>query len=190
MADWDYRSLREHLFGEADMKFFWHRSHEGHEERHSTFGASSFSASSMALLMVAPAPPALADQAKVTVSATVMKHASLKVLAQPAAVVITAEDVARGYVDVAAPAQVAIRSNSPRGYMLEFANEGDFMRGILVRGLSSDVQLSPAGGAVMQSGSATGVTRATLDIGFRFMLAENAVPGTYAWPMRLSVAPV
>lgn len=172
------------------MNFFWQRHREDHEERHSTFGASSFGASSLALLMVAPTPPASADQAKISVSATVLKHASLKVLAQPATVVITAEDVARGYVDVATPAQIAIRSNSPRGYMLEFANEGDFMRQVLVRGLSSDLQLGPAGGAVMQAAAASGITRATLDLGFRFVLADSARPGTYAWPVHISVTPV
>ena len=110
----------------------------------------------MALLMVAPVAAVASDQAKLTVSATVLKHASLKVLAQPTSVVVTAADIARGYVDVAAPAQIAIKSNSPLGYMLEFANQGDFMRRILVRGLATEVQLSPAGGAVMcEIGSAT-----------------------------------
>lgn len=173
------------------MRFFWKRGKHEHEGRHSAFGASSFSASSMALLMVAPAPAAMAtEQAKVTVSATVLKRASLRVLAQPAAVVVTAEDIARGYVDVAAPARVAIKSNSPRGYMLEFANEGDFMRQILVKGLASDVQLSPSGGAIMQSHAGIGVTRETLELGFRFVLAAAARPGTYAWPMQLTVLPL
>lgn len=173
------------------MRFFWQRDRKQGEERHSTFGASSaFGASSMALLMVAPAPPAAAaDQAKLTVTATVLKHASLRVLAQPTAVVITAEDVARGYVDVAAPAELAIKCNSRRGYMLEFANQGDFMREIHVRGLASELQLSPAGGAVLQPAAPTGITRATLDLGFRFVLAASARPGTYAWPVHLSVTP-
>ncbi len=145
----------------------------------------------MALLMVAPTGPAAAsDMAKLTVSATVLKHASLKVLAQPASVVITAADVARGYVDVSAPAQVAIKSNSPRGYMLEFANEGDFMRGIQVRGLGTDLQLSPAGGAIRQPGTESGVLKTTLDLHFRFLLAEGTQAGSYPWPVHLSAAPV
>lgn len=172
------------------MRFFWQRDKLDQEERHSAFSASSFGASSMALLMVAPAPPATAaEPAEMMVSAAVLKQASLKVLAQPSAVVVTADDIARGYVDVAAPAEVAIRSNSPRGYMLEFANEGDFMRQILVRGLASDLQLSLAGGAVMQPATGRGVTRTTLQLGFRFLLAQGARPGTYAWPIHLSVTP-
>lgn len=81
---------------------------------------------------------------KLTVRATVPKRTSLKVLAQPGSVAVTAGDIARGYVDVLAPAQVAIKSNTSGGYLLEFASQGDFMRQILVTGLANDVQLSPS----------------------------------------------
>ncbi len=130
------------------------------------------------------------DEAKLTVTAAVMKRASLKVLAQPAAVMITTDDIARGYVEVPAPAQVAIQSNSPSGYLLEFATEADFMRHILVKGLDTDVQVGPLGGAVMQPSSGSGVTRVTLALRFRFELSESARQGTYSWPIRLSVAPL
>jgi len=129
------------------------------------------------------------SDAKLSVTATILKHASLKILNQPASVVVTAADIVRGYVDVPAPAQVAIQNNSS-GYMLSFSSQGDFMRQILVRGLGSDVQLSPAGGIVTQSGPDRGVTRTTLDLGFRFVLSESARQGVYAWPMHLSVMPL
>jgi hypothetical protein len=137
-----------------------------------------------------PLTAAASSEAKLTVSATVLKRASLKVLAQPSSVVVTAADIARGYVDVPAAAQVAIQNNSLGGYLLEFASQGDFMRQIMVRGLASDVQLSPAGGAIMQPSTGSGVTRTTLALGFRFLLSESAQQGTYAWPMRLSVTPL
>lgn len=127
---------------------------------------------------------------KVTVSATILKRASLQVLAQPSSVNVTAADIARGYVDVPAASQVAVRSNAPAGYLLEFASQGDFMRQIVVRGLETDVQLSPAGGMVSQKAAGKGVTKATLALGFRFLLSESAQEGTYAWPMRLSVVPL
>lgn len=135
-------------------------------------------------------PAATAGDVKLTVTATVLKHASLNVLAQPSSVVVTEADIARGYVDVPTPTQVAIKSNTSGGYMLAFASQGDFMRQILVRGLSSDVQVGPAGGAIMQSSTGSGMTRTTLDLGFRFVLAESAHQGTYPWPMRLSVTPL
>lgn len=136
--------------------------------------------------------PALAEagssDAKLTVTATVMKHASLTVLAQPASVVITAADIVRGYVDVPSPAQVAILSNSQSGYMLMFASEGEFLRQTLVRGLGNDVQLDTAGGGVARRHEGRGMSKATLDLAFRFMLSNSAKQGVYAWPMRLSVS--
>ena len=136
--------------------------------------------------------PALAEagsgDAKLTVTATVMKHASLTVLAQPASVIVTAADIVRGYVDVPSPAHVAIQSNSQSGYMLMFASEGEFLRQTLVRGLDNDVQLDTVGGGVARRAEGRGMSKATLDLVFRFILSDSAKQGVYAWPMRLSVA--
>lgn len=136
--------------------------------------------------------PVLAEagssEAKLTVTATVVKHASLKVLTQPASVVVTAADIARGYVDVPSPAHVAIQTNSQSGYMLMFASEGEFLRQTLVRGLGNDVQLDTAGGGIARRPEGPGMSKATLDLVFRFILSDSAKQGVYAWPMRLSVA--
>ena len=136
--------------------------------------------------------PALAEagsgDAKLAVTATVMKHASLTVLAQPASVIVTAADIVRGYVDVPSPAHVAIQSNSQSGYMLTFASEGEFLRQILVRGLGNDVQLDTAGGGVARRAEGRGMSKASLDLVFRFILSDSAKQGVYAWPMRLSVS--
>ncbi|MCM2312445.1 MAG: hypothetical protein NDI84_13680, partial [Steroidobacteraceae bacterium] len=126
-------------------------------------------------------------QSRLLVTATVLKHASLKVLAQPAAVVITAEDIARGHVDVPAPALLAVKSNSG-GYMLGFASEGDFMRRIIVAGTGSELELSPAGGLVTRTQPRGGTS--SLVLTFRFVLSDTAQAGTYPWPLRLSVAPL
>lgn len=159
------------------------------------FGNARFGGGRIALLLalvlgVAPLAANAGNEGKLGVSATVQKRASLKVMTQPSALVVTAADIARGYVDAPIPAQVAIQNNSRGGYLLEFASQGDFMRQILVRGLGNDVQMSPAGGVVAQGGAGHGVTRATLDLGFRFVLSESAQQGTYPWPMRMSVTPL
>ena len=111
-------------------------------------------------------------------------------LAQPASVVVSAADIARGYVDVLGSAQVAIQSNSQAGYMLMFASEGDFMRQTLVRGLGPDVQLDMAGGGIARGQEGRGMGKATLDLGYRFVLSQSAQQGVYPWPMRLSVTPL
>lgn len=127
------------------------------------------------------------SEAKLIVTATILKHASLKVLAQPASVVVTAADIARGYVDVPAPAQLAVRNNSD-AFMLSFSGEGDFMQHILVRGLGTDVQLGPAGGFVTQPSPGQGAVTSRLDLGFRFVLSESARQGVYPWPLQMSVS--
>jgi hypothetical protein len=156
-----------------------------------TAWASAGSVAFLVGLLLAPSAGMAGDtQAKLAVTATILKRASLKVLDQPSSVVVTAIDIARGYVDVPMPAQVAIHCNSLSGYLLEFASHGDFMRQILVKGLTSDVQLSPSGGSVAQLSTGSGVTRTTLALGFRFLLAESTRQGTYPWPMQLSVTPL
>jgi hypothetical protein len=127
---------------------------------------------------------------EVRVSATVRKHASLQVLAQPGAVQITQADIARGYVDVPAPVQVAVKSNTQEGYLLVFDNHGDFFHQARVRGLAGDVQVGAAGGQVAQRVVGAGMSRTTLALSFRFELSESAREGVYAWPMQLSAMPL
>jgi hypothetical protein len=164
------------------------------DEEHMTNGRTMIRAARLAMQALALgllfATLSAQAETKLTVSATILKRASLQVLAQPSSVLVTAADLARGYVDVPTASQVAVRSNAPAGYLLEFASQGDFMRQIVVRGLETDVQLSPAGGMVSQRASGKGVTKTTLALGFRFLLSESAQEGTYAWPMRLSVVPL
>lgn len=174
-----------------EMRFFWQsRVEDDHEHRASAFGASSFGASSMALLMIAPTPDAaIADQAKVTVSATVLKHASLKVLAQPTSIVITPADISRGYVDIPLPTRIKVQSNSA-GYLLTFAGNAEFARQVRVRGLGPDVLMGADGGVIAHTASSRGMNTSTVDIGFRFELAAGVHEGVYPWPLELSVTPI
>lgn len=133
---------------------------------------------------------ASSETPRLKVSATVSKHASLQVLTQPVSVVITAADMARGYVDALSPTQVTVQSNTQDGYLLMFDNQGDFLRHALVKGLDSDVQVSGGGGGVTQRSSGSGMHKNLLHLGFRFILSDSARQGVYAWPIRLSVMPL
>ena len=149
-----------------------------------------FTGFSVGLLGIPLASTTLSDKARLAVSATILKRASLQVLAQPGPVQLTAADISRGYVEVPGALQVAVQNNSADGYMLTFESQGEFIRQTLVRGLGSDVQLDALGGTVLQSASGRGVQKVTLHLGFRFALADTARQGVYAWPMRLSVTPL
>jgi hypothetical protein len=130
------------------------------------------------------------SQTELKLTVLIRKHASLQVLSQPSSIQITGADVARGYVEVATPVQVAVKSNTEQGYLLVFDSQGDFFRQARVRGLSTDVQLGTSGGTVAQSASGRGMNQVTLALAFRFELAPSAREGVYAWPMQLSAMPL
>lgn len=127
--------------------------------------------------------------ATLSVSATVAKRATLKVLGQPASVLVTEADLARGYVEVLAPVQVAVQSNSPAGYLLVFETQGEFVNGTKVRGLGSDIQLG-ASGVVPRAAPGGGAGSTAHELVFRFMLSTSALQGRHAWPMRISAMPM
>ena len=130
-----------------------------------------------------------ARSAMLSVSATIAKRATLKVLAQPASVLVTEADLTRGYVEVASSVQVAVQSNSTAGYMLVFESLGDLVSNTRVRGLGNEIQLG-ASGVVPRAAAGTGVGRATHNLVFRFMLSSSAQLGRHAWPMQISVLPM
>lgn len=142
--------------------------------------------------MSAVAFNAAADSSAVglTLSATVRKHASLQVLAQPASVTLTAADIARGYLDVPQPAQLAVTSNTAQGFMLIFTNQGAFVRQVRVTGLGRDVQIGAGGGVATHAATGRGRNTVNLELGYRFELAAVAQQGVYAWPMLVSVQPL
>lgn len=144
------------------------------------------------LALLALAGPAAAEggKAKLEVSATIAKHASLKILSRPPVIVVTQADLERGYVDAPVPAQLAVRSNSQAGYLLVFEGHADFVRQTRVTGLGNELQFGPAGGGVPQAAAGRGMASRTLDLGFRFLLSESARAGTHAWPLQVSVVPL
>lgn len=130
-----------------------------------------------------------ADQ-ELQVRATVARHASLQVLAQPASLTLTPDDIARGYVELPAACEVAVQNNSPGGYLVVLSSESPFVQSTLLRGLGADVQWGPAGGTLAQPAAGRGMSRQTLALSYRFVLSPEAHPGSYAWPVRLAVTPL
>lgn len=131
---------------------------------------------------------AATGSAALAVTATIAKRASLKVLVQPASVLITESDLARGYVEVA-QVKLAVQSNSPAGYLLVFENRGDFVNATQISGLGSEVQLGDSG-VVPRAAPGGEAGNATLDLVLRFMLSASAQPGRHAWPMQISAMPM
>lgn len=131
-------------------------------------------------------PFAGSPSARVRVSAAVLPRTKVAVHGQPPALVVTPADVRRGYVEVARASRIEMASNDPRGYLLVFEPLGgpeSPVRGAIVDGLDRQVQVGPGGGWVPRP-PVRGVVSAELS--FRFVLAEDARPGRYPWPLALS----
>lgn len=142
-----------------------------------------------AALGVSAPPAALAGSHSIRVQATVVHHASISAFRAPQQVNVTAEDVARGYVELAQPVEVEISTNNPGGVMLGFNVNSPQVAGARFEG--EDLQLSVAAGAavVLVPKTGVGLRSQTLRLRTRLMLAPGAEPGVIAWPVALFIAP-
>jgi len=128
-----------------------------------------------------------AASAQVTVTATVAARAAARVTNRLPALVVTPADVERGYLEVPAASRLEVQSNSPQGYFLLFETDGGPIRAVAVRGLGRDVEIAP-GTSLVRQPPVRGTQ--TFELSYRFLLARDASPGTYAWPVRIGASPL
>ncbi|MGZ5492776.1 MAG: hypothetical protein ACXW3E_04520 [Thermoanaerobaculia bacterium] len=138
-----------------------------------------------ALLFVAPLS-AESVTAPMTVSVQVLARAVVSVDAAPASIEVTAEDIRRGYVDVAAPIRVRVRTNSRRGYLLQVDNVSEAF---------STVELTMAN-ASMNVAHESWIQRPfvsggdLMNVQARLRLSPGARPGSHALPIAFSASPL
>jgi len=137
----------------------------------------------LVLLLVAVPAAAREASAGLAVSVSVQPRASLEAVSLPARLTVSAEDVARGYVDLVATCRV--RSNDRRGYILRLAPRAGLTRAIEVRGLGADVVLGEESVEIHHPAARPAQG---LEFAVRFVLDPRATPGTYAMPLHLDVA--
>lgn len=146
----------------------------------------------MAALSLAPVEEGMAAKSstpvmstQIQVTATVMARANLHVLRQPAEIIVTDADIKRGFLDVNAGSLVEIRNNSRAGVHLVFDVHGLPFKEALVSGFGREVALGPNGGIITHQITGTNI----MTLSYRFVFDEHSQPGTYAWPLALSVSP-
>lgn len=131
----------------------------------------------------------LAGDAKafMPVSATVLAYSRVSLLHTPDTLVITPNDVRRGFVEVDDAAALSIRSNNPRGHVLTLAATSSVLDGMEVRSHQGVSHFGPQGGAMVVP--LADETR-PLEFSVRFVLNAQARPGVYAWPLNVTVDPL
>jgi hypothetical protein len=141
----------------------------------------------IAALFLLAAIPTAADAGDVrtnfVVSAVVPARASLEAVTQPALLSVSEDDVARGYLEVAAVYRV--RNNDPAGYLLRL---------VPLIGLASAIEVSGLATSVMMREDMVEVTQPAalqardLNLRFRLTLDPGATTGVYPMPVQVSVA--
>lgn len=144
----------------------------------------------IALLSGAALPEAHADpsaQARLTVSATVRPWHRVELAGGPSAVQITAADIQRGYVDLAEPTRLLVRSNARNAYRLEVLNQSNLVRAMELMVRNETYALGAGGGGIALQGATASRGRDDFEVRYRLYLADGVSPGTYAWQPAVSL---
>jgi hypothetical protein len=137
-------------------------------------------------LLLATPSFAESNSATMSVSAQVIARAVVSVDATPSQIEVTTADIDRGYVDVAAPIVVHVRTNSRRGYLLQANNMSESFSRVELSDSTSSMNVTSeswiqrpyvAGGDVMP-------------LHARLHLAKGVTPGSHAMPVAFSATPL
>lgn len=130
------------------------------------------------------------DQARGTlgVSADVAPVARLELASREPDLLLTADDLDRGYIESPQPLHLTVYSNSRSGYALDVMPVSPLFSAVSVQGLDTDVRLSAGGGTVTQRWGHP--QKVSLELRFSFVIAEGVQPGRYPWPVRLAARPL
>lgn len=134
---------------------------------------------------VMPSAQAGQSSAAMQVSAMVVARAKLQTSYQAKQIEISAADVARGLVEVPAASRFSVLTNKGAGYSIQLDPVGHVFESVHVDGLGNAVELGADGGAIVQRGPHA--SNLTHELSFRFVLHPDTRPGTYPWPLLLSV---
>ena len=139
------------------------------------------------LAFTAMSAPAYAGSTtgQINVSVQVLARTILTIDSQPSTLNITADDIARGYVDLPQAVGFRVRSNSREGYSLTFQpvsfpfSAAEVRWGAQMATVEGTDWMSSLSHPYQQGGSAG-------SLAVRLRLASGVEPGSYAWPLQLA----
>ncbi|HUJ01638.1 MAG TPA: hypothetical protein VLY46_15470 [Usitatibacter sp.] len=128
---------------------------------------------------------ALRAGAAIDVRVVVPKVLELRLLDHPQTVQVSAADAANGQVVVSGP-RIALVSNARSGYVVQAAIRGPFTEAS-IEGLPQPVHVDSSGARVPMPAMVGQLRPQPFRVRYRLTLRENTPPGTYAWPISLSL---
>lgn len=164
-----------------------HRSAEG-TDYNEAGGSSRAALVASGLVLMFSIVHADTTSTSIAVGARVNSIATYRTLSEQTQLQITQVDIARGFVELPRATQIEVRSNSRMGYVLNVRPMSALFTRVEVLGFGSDIALDADGGSVVQRWKDPGA--ATVTVGYRFYLSAATAPGTYPWPLHLTVEPL
>ena len=135
---------------------------------------------------VASGPGGASASASIDFQVNVPRVMQMRLVAHPATVFVTAEDVARGSIKVRGPA-VDLLVNDRFGFSIRADLATGAFSAVKISGLSSPV-VATQSGATIRMGSMVGRPKpAPMPVEYELQLAPGTQPGQYAWPVTLSL---
>jgi hypothetical protein len=129
---------------------------------------------------------ALVAKAVVGLVVSIPRVLSLQLLDHPGSVTLSEQDVVRGEI-VVRGTRLDIAANQRTGYVLRAELVNQAFSGLEIAGLERALH-SDGGPVVLPMRSTAGRPRSEpLPVEYRLLLAAGTRPGTYAWPVALSV---
>ena len=126
-----------------------------------------------------------AAQSQVLVTAIVPAQAVSELRAQTPQIVVSPADIARGYVEISAGSRLRVSANGRGGYAVDFFPRLPIFKAVHISSASADAQIGPDGGTMIVRGRHG--RNMPLDLSYRIELRDQLAPGTYPWPLALSV---
>lgn len=127
----------------------------------------------------------LEARARIDLRIDIPRVLEMRLIDHPATVVVTADDAAHGEVVVSGP-RVDVVANDRRGYWIDASLSGPF-EGATVEGLPARIEVDRSGGRALMP-SMVGLPRPDpYRVRYRLRLRQGTAPGSYRWPVALSI---
>jgi hypothetical protein len=137
------------------------------------------------VFLVAAGAACAADSAPLAVWVIGLPHGYIVMEHQVAVLHVTADDVARGVLEVRDGSRLVITTHSVTGYVVDFSPRSRLFEAVRIEGIGGPVELGGMGGAVVERDALAG--RRVVPIHYRFILAPGTTVGTHAWPLQVGV---
>jgi len=134
------------------------------------------------------ATDAASSSSALKLTTRVLPVVKYEIIFQKKDVLITEDDIHRGYIDVRSAVVFSVMTNSVNGYVLTFFVGRDTFERVEVFCDSVFTQIHDAHNEIYMPSE--GMKPAVKELSFRFYLSDDFLPGIYDWPVAFTIQAV